>query len=299
MMTPPATAFDCLWCGRPWQPRSRDDLEAWARLCPDCLGNAGDNGFLRFRLRRALAERAAATGQGPRTGSAGPPTDQPQPQPQPLAAPPTPHAAAEVPTAQAVGQVLDDWYLRRGPFARGPLHDVAWQADLDAAGRWLDDLPLGPIIVELGDGTGWWSPLLAGKGELWSFDADPAALDRTRERLLAHRLRAHLHVRDPWSEPDRQVDALFSAFRLGRLSPARWAGCLSIVRRWLRPGGVFAFVELAARADEGGDLTRAGGLAVPGPVGPAALRQALEVGGFEDVELTEPGRSLVLGRATA
>lgn len=40
--------------------RDPDDLEGWAQLCPACLGRAGENGFLRMRLRTALAERAAS-----------------------------------------------------------------------------------------------------------------------------------------------------------------------------------------------------------------------------------------------
>ena len=54
--------FDCLWCGTPHATRSPDDLEGWAQLCPTCVGKAGDNGFLRFRLRQALTERSAAGG---------------------------------------------------------------------------------------------------------------------------------------------------------------------------------------------------------------------------------------------
>src|SRR5436853_499154 len=82
--------------------------------------------------------------------------------------------------------------------------------ELDAAGRWLDDLPIAGRIVELAAGTGWWSPLLASKGELWMYDAAEAPLARARERLVAHRLRAHLHVRDAWEEPDGEpADALF------------------------------------------------------------------------------------------
>ena len=53
-------AFDCLWCGTHHETRASDDLEGWAQLCPACVGRAGDNEFLRFRLRRALEERAAA-----------------------------------------------------------------------------------------------------------------------------------------------------------------------------------------------------------------------------------------------
>ena len=53
-------AFDCLWCGLRHTVRDPADLEGWAHLCPDCIGRAGDNDFLRFRLKRALEERAAA-----------------------------------------------------------------------------------------------------------------------------------------------------------------------------------------------------------------------------------------------
>src|SRR6476660_1935024 len=58
---PPQPTFACLWCGRSWTVRAPDDLEGWAKLCPDCLGKAGDNEFLRFRLRAALEARAAAS----------------------------------------------------------------------------------------------------------------------------------------------------------------------------------------------------------------------------------------------
>jgi hypothetical protein len=66
-------AFACLWCGRPHRVRSSADLEGWAQLCPDCLGRAGDNPFLRYRLRTALEERTAArptAGAGPGRGPA-------------------------------------------------------------------------------------------------------------------------------------------------------------------------------------------------------------------------------------
>ena len=52
--------FDCLWCGAHHEVRASDDLEGWAHLCPDCIGRAGDNEFLRFRLRHGLQDRATA-----------------------------------------------------------------------------------------------------------------------------------------------------------------------------------------------------------------------------------------------
>jgi hypothetical protein len=160
--------FACLWCGSAHTCRGPDDLEGWAQLCSDCVGKAGDNGFLRFRLRQALEERGAAQRAvtGPGAGAveavkvaAGSP-------------PPTPTTAVAAPADDLVAYYearaaeYDDWYLRRGRYARGAIHDAAWHAELDAAGRWLDGLPLAGRLVELAAGTGWWSPLLASKGEL-------------------------------------------------------------------------------------------------------------------------------------
>ncbi len=138
----------------------------------------------------------------------------------------------------------DDWYLRRGRYSHGPVHDTAWNAELDAAGRWLDDLPMAGRIVELAAGTGWWSPLLAGKGELWISDATPAPLERARERLVAHGLRAHLHVRDAWAEPDGDpAGALFAGFWLSHVERARTADFLALAARWLAPGGRITLID--------------------------------------------------------
>jgi hypothetical protein len=259
--------FDCLWCGAPWSVRGSDDLEGFAQLCPTCVGRAGENGFLRFRLKNALAERA-------RTAA---PPDAPQVPAPPHTAPPD---ATEDP---------DDFYLRRGRHERGPVHDQAWNAELDQATLWLDGLPIGGEIVELAAGTGWWSPLLAGKGTLSIYDAAEAPLDRARGRLLAHGLRAHLHVRDAWSEPDRQVDALFCGFWLSQVPPARLGQFLALARRWLKPGGTFAWID--SRPDA---LSRA-----IDPLPPAELEPALLRAGFAAASVVSTPRFFLLGRATA
>jgi hypothetical protein len=230
-------------------------LEAHARLCPDCLGRAGENPFLRFRLRAALETRAAA--------DAGP---------------------AEV----------DDWYLRRGVHARGPVHDLAWQMELDAATTWLDALPLHGEIVELAAGTGWWSALLATKGELHAYDGSGPNLDRARERLLAHRLRAHLHVRDPWSPPDRVVDAVVVPLFLGSVPAGRRADFLALLRAWLRPGGLAALVSVL---DD--PATGALAAAVPLTADPGELAAALAAAGFANVAARGTGRFFLLASGTA
>lgn len=303
-------SFSCLWCGAAHRTRSGDDLEGWAQLCPDCVGRAGDNGFLRFRLRQALSERAGAVGSAVTSGSS------------------TPSAAAPVATAVAAPTDLDrtmidyyearapeydDWYLRRGRYARGAIHDAAWNAELDMAGRWLDEQPWSGQIVELAAGTGWWSPLLASRGELSLYDTSPAALERARDRLLAHGLRAHLHLRDAWAAPDRRVDGLFLGFWLSHVPRARLAAFLDIARAWLQPGGRLAFIDsLPDGASGAADH--------PEPADDEALRRlddgreyrivkvyhaadeltdALRRAGFDDVAVHTTGRFFLLGSARA
>jgi Methyltransferase domain len=292
----PRATFDCLWCGRSWTTRSPDDLEGWAQLCPDCLGKAGDNPFLKFRLRDAIVARGAATGEKPPAAAAGePPVD------------------SLVDYYEARAGEYDDWYLRRGRYARGPIHDAAWNAELDGAGTWLDGLPIRGEIVELAAGTGWWSPLLASKGELSIYDAASAPLDRARDRLLAHGLRAHIHVRDAWAEPDRRVDALFAGFWLSHVERARTGEFLAIARRWLKPDGLFAFIDSlpdpqsgatdhpaphddtsVRRLDDGREFT-----IVKVYREPAELETSLRDAGFADARVTTTGRFFVLGGATA
>jgi len=291
----PRPTFDCLWCGRSWTTRTADDLEGWAKLCPDCLGKAGDNAFLRFRLRDALAARAGASQRA--TDTKPTPADDVD--------------AEMVAYYEARAGEYDDWYLRRGRYAHGPIHDAAWNAELDAAGRWLDALPIRGEIVELAAGTGWWSPLLASKGELWLYDAAEAPLERARERLLAHGLRAHIHLRDAWAEPDRSVDAVVLGFWLGHVDRDRTAAFLDLVRRWLKPGGTLAIIDSLADPQSGaadhqpvvGDrATRrvADGrefTIVKVHRDAAELDAALRAAGFGEVRVETSGRFFVLADA--
>ncbi len=311
--------FACLWCGTSYTCRGPDDIEGWAQLCPECVGKAGDNGFLRFRLRQAIEERGAAT-----RGAAAAPTAAGATAPAPAAA-----AVAAVATVadpdpasrdiatdmrdyyEARAPEYDDWYLRRGRYAHGAIDDAVWNTELDAAGQWLDAVPFRGELVELAAGTGWWSPLLASKGELSLYDTSPAALERARSRLVAHGLRAHLHVRDAWAEPDRAVDGVFTGFWLSHVERADLGRFLTLVRRWLKPGGRFAFIDSSPdpassasdhptpaddralrRLDDGREFT-----VVKVYRDPAELAAALEAAGFIDVEVRGTGRFFVLGSA--
>ena len=214
---------------------------------------------------------------------------------------------------QARAGEYDDWYLRRGRYSRGPIHDAAWNAELDGAGAWLDGLPMSGEIVELAAGTGWWSPLLASKGELWLYDAAEAPLELARERLLAHRLRAHIHVRDAWAEPDREVDAVVVTFWLSHVPRERTVEFLALTRRWLKPGGILALMDslpdpqsgaadnppprddvAVRRLEDGREFT-----IVKVFRSPDEIEAALLAAGFASVEVTTTGRFFVLAAARA
>jgi SAM-dependent methyltransferase len=268
-------AFDCLWCGQAWTTRSTADLEGWASLCPDCLGRAQENPFLRFRLKTALRERSEQT------------------RPEPVA------DDAERLKAYSASRAVeyDDWYQRRGRYSRGPVLDVPWDAELDEVGRWLDGVPLRGEIVELSAGTGWWSPILAEKGELSIYDAVPEMLDLARRRLVAHGLRAHIHVRDAWDEPDRQVDAVFAAFWLARVPADRLDAFVGLARRWLKQDGILALVDLQ-------DQPGAGAFGWDDGIAQHAhsttgLQAALKRAGFEPLELRGTAHFFLMAAATA
>ena len=309
-------SFDCLWCGRAHATRTERDLEGFAQLCPDCVGKAQDNGFLRFRLRAALAERTAAErglSNGPaerghldRPGERGP---------EPVvvvAASPRPSMDEEMLDYYAArAPEYDDWYLRRGRYSHGPISDMAWQMDLDLATTWLDRVPLSGEIVELAAGTGFWSPLLAQKGELSIYDVTPEPLEIARQRLVAHGLRAHIHVRDAWEEPDRQVDGVFCGFWLSHVSRQRLGSFLGIVARWLKPGGTFAFLdERAGTAGVDPGVDPSAGTSVRRLddgrefritkvyYAPDELRSALLQAGFATAEIRQTERFFLMGSAT-
>ena len=189
----------------------------------------------------------------------------------------------------------DDWFLRRGLYERGAIHDTAWAAELDVVTRWLDALPLAGRIDEPAAGTGFFSPLLADKGELHAGDEDGAALDIARERLVAHRLLAHLHVADPWAPPvDGVADGLVASFLTGRVRGAGLDRATAALRARLRTGGTLALIDL--RPDDAGGP----------PAGiawtwhdPALLEAALARAGFSGIELTPTGRFFLLVTAEA
>jgi SAM-dependent methyltransferase len=152
-------------------------------------------------------------------------------------------------------------------------------------------------ILEPAAGTGFFSPLLAERGELHASDPDGAALDLARSRLVAHRLLAHLHVRDPWTRPgpdEPKADALLAAFLFGRVRGAGLDTAAQLLRDRLRGGGRLAVVDL--RPDAAGGPPPG----IPWTYhAPELLEAALVRGGFAEVELRTTGRFFLVASATA
>ena len=155
--------------------------------------------------------------------------------------------------------------------------------------------------------------MLAQKGELSLYDVNEEPLDRARDRLLAHGLRAHIHIRDAWEEPDRQVGAVFAGFWLSHVQRERLPAFLALVRRWLKPGGLFAFIDSQPDPESGAK----DGVPVVNDVAirrladgrefripkvfyePEELAAALRLAGFADADMATTNRFFLLGRATA
>jgi demethylmenaquinone methyltransferase/2-methoxy-6-polyprenyl-1,4-benzoquinol methylase len=205
----------------------------------------------------------------------------------------------------------DDVYRPEGGAAGGSVLGLWREQEIDEITNWLDQVPLRGEIVELAAGTGWWSPLLAQKGELSIYDINAEPLDIARSRLVAHGLRAHIHVRDVWQEPDRQVDGVFCGFWLSHVSRHRLADFLALVARWLRPDGLFAFIDERAGSadiDSGADLQSgmtvrrvADGREFRIPkvyYSPDDLRAALGDAGFARSEVRQTARYFQMGTAS-
>ncbi len=264
-----AAGYTCLWCGTTCGPAAADDLATLARLCPDCLGRAGDNPFLRRRLRAAIEARSRIGGSATVAGAAvaSSPTplavvSSPAPlavvsSPAPLAAQPVPPRPAPSPPGRLAlplaappddPDALDDWYLARGAFDRGPIPAAAWLAGIDAAVERVDAAGLAGRIVEPRCGVGFWSVLLASAGELTALDDRPGMADRTTARLVAHRLRAHVHASDPAAPPRAdeagRYDGAFLGFALSRLAPGPRESLVAATRDRLRDGGRLVVVDL-------------------------------------------------------
>ena len=99
-------------------------------------------------------------------------------------------------------------------------------------------------IVELAAGTGWWSPLLADKGELSLYDGDAGAA-RSGPRAPGRPSACGRTSTSATPGPSRTARStrVFTGFWLSHVPRARLDDVPGARPRWLKPGGIFAFID--------------------------------------------------------
>ena len=252
--------FYCSWCGAAVAPAD-DALERWTLLCSACLARAPEQPYLRAKLREGLRRRGA--GDEPPVGiplSTRPPAVRgglPDAAVEPAAPGAVPARLGLLPPPQEP-DALEAWYLNRAPYDRGPLAGATWQGELDRAVLWLDALPFSGRIVELGAAIGFWTVLLASRGEVSAYDAREDRLERARRRLVAHGLTAHLHPRAIDAAPEgAPAGFVVLPFVLSQLAPDPRRRQVAAARDWLAPGGRLAVIDLAPPALDPSTLDQA------------------------------------------
>jgi demethylmenaquinone methyltransferase/2-methoxy-6-polyprenyl-1,4-benzoquinol methylase len=137
----------------------------------------------------------------------------------------------------------DEWWERRGRYDHGPEANGRWFREQDEVYAALADLQLTGDLLELACGTGNWTTVLAATAErLTAVDGSAEMLELNRGRVNSERVDYVQADLFQW-QPEREYDAVVAAFWLSHVPPERLDGFLAAVRRALRPGGCFFFVD--------------------------------------------------------
>jgi demethylmenaquinone methyltransferase/2-methoxy-6-polyprenyl-1,4-benzoquinol methylase len=137
----------------------------------------------------------------------------------------------------------DEWFLRRGRYARGSEHSERWFSEVE---RVVSDLegfaPYGQAL-ELAGGTGLWTIRLAPHSDqVTVVDASREMIEINRERLGD--LPVKYIEQDIFKfDPDQQFDFMFFSFWLSHVPSERFEEFWNLVRRCLKPEGKFFFID--------------------------------------------------------
>jgi SAM-dependent methyltransferase len=143
----------------------------------------------------------------------------------------------------------DAWWRREGCYDRGAEATAAWNADVAALERALDDFQPAGKVLELASGTGWWTERLARYAtSLTCVDASAEAIAINRGRLASAGLSSPRYEQADlfaWC-PTNRYDTIFFSFWLSHVPPDRFAAFWASVADALAPGGrVFLIDSLA------------------------------------------------------
>jgi SAM-dependent methyltransferase len=193
----------------------------------------------------------------------------------------------------------DDWWFRRGRYARDPERERNWLRDVAELEERLRSFAPAGDVLELAAGTGIWTRRLVPTADR------VVAVDANAETLALNTVAAELVVADVFTwTPPQQFDLVFFSFWLSHVPEERFAEFWELVRAALRPGGRVFLIDSAAgspvhleRGDSGFEQRRlADGrefTIVKRYWNPADLAAAVEPLGFR-LELTTTTNGLFL-----
>jgi SAM-dependent methyltransferase len=138
----------------------------------------------------------------------------------------------------------DEWFLRRGRYDRGPEATARWFAEVEVVAVALDSFKPEAEVLELACGTGLWTVrLLPHAARVTAVDALVEVLALNMARVASPTV--HYVVADlfTWEPPAHAFDVVFFSFWLSHVPPERFDEFWGMVRRALRPGGRFFFID--------------------------------------------------------
>jgi len=137
----------------------------------------------------------------------------------------------------------DQWFLRTGRYDRGIEHTNQWFREVDVVVHELETFAPYGDVLEFAGGTGLWTVRLAPRAEsITVVDASPEMIELNRNRLGNTPVTYIEH--DIFSfDTDRKFDFIFFGFWLSHVPSDRFAEFWHLVRRCLKPGGSFFFLD--------------------------------------------------------
>jgi ubiquinone/menaquinone biosynthesis C-methylase UbiE len=148
--------------------------------------------------------------------------------------------ASQIRYYRARASEYDDVYERRGVYDRGADKNAVWQAELAQLTARFDAFPVGPTVVELAAGTGFWTRRLTRRaGHVTAIDAAPEALVLNRARLGDHASQVNYVAQDLFAwQPNRTWDTAVACFWLCHIPDTRLARFLNAMTSALTPDGI-------------------------------------------------------------
>jgi ubiquinone/menaquinone biosynthesis C-methylase UbiE len=137
----------------------------------------------------------------------------------------------------------DEWWFRLGRYDRGEANNAQWFTEGAEAAAALEAFKPGGDVLEFAGGTGIWSEKLEETAtSLTVLDGSPEMLELNAARVQSGKVTRIAADIFEW-EPKQQYDAVFFGFWLSHVPPEKFDYFWNLVRKCLKPGGRFFFVD--------------------------------------------------------